>query len=77
MENKNINKMTQKIREYGRKLSMHIDGISMKRMAVYAGILFVLSVIPLLWLGRYNVMCVDDYDYGRRVHDVWMAARLP
>ncbi len=73
MENKNINKMTQKIREYGRKLSMHIDGISMKRMAVYAGILFVLSVIPLLWLGRYNVMCVDDYDYGRRVHDVWMA----
>lgn len=50
----------------------HVTRIPMNRMAVYAGILLAVSLIPLLWLGRYNVMCIDDYDYGRRVHDVWM-----
>jgi len=38
-----------------------------------AAVFLILSLIPLLWLGRYNVMCIDDYDYGRRVHDVWQA----
>ena len=73
MDMKLMNHVAQRIKDCGRKLSKHIDGIPMKRLAVYAGILFLLSVIPLLWLGRYNVMCVDDYDYGRRVHDVWVA----
>ncbi len=40
---------------------------------VVAAVFLILSLIPLLWLGRYNVMCIDDYDYGRRVHDVWQA----
>ena len=44
-----------------------------KHNAVCAGIFFVLSLIPLLVLGRYNVMCIDDYNYGVRVHDTWMA----
>lgn len=48
-------------------------GISVRQMTVCAAILLCLSLIPLLWLGRYNVMCIDDYDYGRRVHDVWQA----
>lgn len=52
---------------------MRLEQISMKRMAVYAGVLFVLSLIPLLALGRYNVMCIDDYDYGRQIHDTWTA----
>ncbi len=38
-----------------------------------AAVFLILSLIPLFWLGRYNVMCIDDYDYGRRVHDVWQA----
>ena len=45
----------------------------MRQMVVCAAVLFVLSVIPLLWLGKYNVMCIDDYDYGRGVHDTWVA----
>lgn len=73
MDIKMMNQVTQRIKDWGRRLSEHIDGIPMKRLAVYAGILFLLSMIPLLWLGRYNVMCIDDYDYGRRVHEVWMA----
>ena len=46
---------------------------NLKRNAVYAGIVLVLSLVPLLALGRYNVMCIDDYNYGTRVHDTWMA----
>ena len=45
---------------------------NMGRMAALAGLLLLLSLLPLLWLGRYNVMCIDDYDYGRQVHDTWM-----
>lgn len=33
--------------------------------------LLLLTLLPLLLLGKYNVMCIDDYDYGRRVHDTW------
>ncbi len=69
--------MTDKMRQWPTiwrdRLSAHLEGISMRRAAVYAGILFVLSVLPLLLLGRYNVMCIDDYDYGWRIHDTWLA----
>ena len=51
-----------------------IDGMqNNKKIAVCAGILFVLSLLPIIILGRYNVMCIDDYNYGCRIHDVWMA----
>ena len=73
MDNKIMYKIAQMVSGWCKKLTNRIDCIPVKRLAVYAGILFVMSLIPLLWLGRYNVMCVDDYDYGRRVHDVWMA----
>ncbi len=45
--------------------------ISIRQMTVCAAVLLCLSLLPLLLLGRYNVMCIDDYDYGRRVHDVF------
>lgn len=50
-----------------------INRISIKSMTVCAAILFLASLLPLLLLGRYNVMCIDDYDYGRLVHDTWIA----
>lgn len=46
--------------------------ISRRTVAIAAFLLF-LSLLPLLLLGKYNVMCIDDYDYGRRVHDVFLA----
>ncbi len=45
--------------------------VSLRRLTACAAVLLFLSLLPLLWLGRYNVMCIDDYDYGRRVHDTW------
>lgn len=56
----------------GSRLVEGINRISMQKMAVCAAVLFVLSIIPLLLLGRYNIMCIDDYDYGRVVHDAWI-----
>ncbi len=72
-ENNIYGRLTESLRGMCSRIFVRIDAIPVKRLAVYAGILFAVSLIPLLWLGRYNVMCVDDYDYGRRVHDVWMA----
>ena len=57
----------------GNGLLGFVNRISISRMVVCAAILFVLSMIPLLLLGKYNVMCIDDYDYGRQVHDTWIA----
>lgn len=68
-----IHKTSQRVRGWQESIEAYIDQVSMKRMAVFAGVLFVLSLIPLLLLGRYNVMCIDDYDYGRQIHDTWMA----
>lgn len=56
-----------------RQIGKVISELSVRQMAVCAAILLCLSLIPLLLLGKYNVMCIDDYDYGRRAHDVWQA----
>lgn len=55
-----------------RQIGKVISKLSVRQMRVCAVILLCLSLIPLLWLGKYNVMCIDDYDYGRRVHDVFL-----
>lgn len=73
MERKNMHTITYRLKVWCGKIAEHPDRVPMKRMTVYAGILFVMSLVPILALGRYNVMCIDDYDYGRRVHDTWMA----
>lgn len=77
MEKNTLHEKYQKavaaLRSFGNALIKKINRIPMQRMAVYAAVLFVLSVIPLLLLGRYNIMCIDDYDYGRTVHDAWLA----
>ena len=41
-----------KYRLAGRALTEHIERIPMKRMAIYAGILLAVSLLPLLLLGR-------------------------
>lgn len=72
-ENNIYARVTESLRDICSRISARIERVPMKRMTIYAGILLVLSLIPLLLLGRYNVMCIDDYDYGRQVHDTWLA----
>lgn len=66
-------KIVTAMKSLGNGITDKINKISIKRMAAAAALLFVLSIIPLLMLGRYNIMCIDDYDYGRPVHDTWLA----
>lgn len=66
------NKITSGAERGMRRLCHIMNQISMKKMAICATILFIASVIPLLVLGKYNVMCIDDYNYGKAVHDVWL-----
>lgn len=73
MAKETMYKTKQRLKKWCGNITACLDRIPMKRMAVCAGTLFMLSIIPLLLLGRYNVMCIDDYDYGRQVHDTWMA----
>ena len=63
MSDKRINK----------KINRFLEHITPRQMTLCAALLLMLSLAPLLLLGRYNVMCVDDYDYGRQVYDTWTA----
>ena len=68
-----MEKTVRKLQQYSGRLSARIGRIPPKRAAAYAGILLAVSLLPILWLGRYNVMCIDDYNYGVKVHDAWLA----
>lgn len=43
-----------------------------KNMAIIMGSVFVLSLLPLLSIAFYNVMCADDYSYGFLTHKAYM-----
>ena len=31
----------------------------------------IISILPVLWIGLYNVPCADDYTYGAGTHHTW------
>ncbi|MCM1153954.1 MAG: DUF6056 family protein [Roseburia sp.] len=66
-------KMTAFLKQCGDRLLTAINKISERKMTIGALILFLLSILPVLILGRYSVMCIDDYNYGVPVHDAWVA----
>lgn len=70
---KKYRRAVETLQRCGGALAEYVNSISMQKMAAFAAVLLVLSLLPLLILGRYNVMCIDDYDYGRAVHDTWLA----
>lgn len=66
-------KAVDAMQHLGEKLLAFVNQISMKKMVVCAAVLLTAALVPLLVLGRYNVMCIDDYDYGRQVYETWMS----
>ena len=70
---KTYRKITAFLEQCISRLLAGANRISAEKMTVGAAVLFVLSVLPILVLGRYSVMCIDDYNYGVRIHDTWMA----
>lgn len=44
-----------------------------KRIAVCLTVFYVLSLIPLLWIGWYNYPSADDYSIGSNCRQAWVA----
>lgn len=42
-----------------------------KNIAVVMVIIFILSVIPLLIMAKYNIIQCDDFAYGYSTHKNW------
>lgn len=49
-------------------------GIKHDRFDRYILILLGMGLLPLLMIGRYNVMSADDYAIGKQVHHIWLGA---
>lgn len=45
---------------------------STKKMIILGAVITAISLLPLLILGFYNVMCYDDYIFGKVVHETWI-----
>ena len=47
--------------------------VNKKTFYIVMIVFFAVCVIPLIWIGRYNVMSADDFAYGVEVHARWIA----
>lgn len=47
--------------------------IHTKKIAVFTGIVFLISLIPILYLSGYVHATGDDYGYGARTHQIWLS----
>ena len=45
--------------------------ITVRRLCIFLILLFVVSIIPLLYIGRYAVPAADDYIYGRYAYQAF------
>ena len=47
--------------------------IHKKKIAIFTGIVFLISLIPILYLSGYVHATGDDYGYGARTHQMWLS----
>lgn len=47
--------------------------IHTKKIAIFTGIVFLVSLIPILYLSGYVHATGDDYGYGARTHQMWLS----
>lgn len=65
----NIQKLQLMTDKLGEKLT---KWITPKRLAIFLTIAYVLSLVPLLWIGWYNYPSADDYSIGSNCRQVWV-----
>lgn len=70
MKNQKENKWNQWA-EWGNKRVRKL--ITPKSLAIFTLAVYVLSLIPLLWIAWYNYPSADDYSIGSNCHQAWMA----
>lgn len=47
--------------------------ITPKTLAVFLTIVYILSLVPLLWIGWYNYPSADDYTIGNNCRQAWLS----
>lgn len=47
--------------------------VTVKRMSVLLTVLYLGSLVPLLWIAWYNYPSADDYSIGSEAHQTWVA----
>lgn len=47
--------------------------VTPKRLSIFLTIVYVASLIPLLWIGYYNYPSADDYSIGSNCRQTWVA----
>lgn len=63
-----------KINQMGEKWSGQLRKlITPKTLAAFTTVIYVCSLIPLLWIAWYNYPSADDYSIGSNCHQAWMA----
>ncbi len=70
-ENENQNKWNRIKETVGKRLQRTVTP---KRLAIALTILYVLSLIPLLWIAWYNYPSADDYSIGSSCRQTWAAS---
>ena len=56
---------------FGEKLS---EWITPKRLAIFLTIIYLVSLIPLLWISFYNYPSADDYSIGSNCRQMWVSS---
>lgn len=56
----------------GKWSDLLVKWITPKRLAILLTIVYVASLIPLLWIGWYNYPSADDYSIGSNCRQVWV-----
>lgn len=64
------NKITQLGKRWDERLRRLITP---KSAAVLTTVIYVLSLVPLLWIAWYNYPSADDYSIGSNCHQTWVA----
>lgn len=67
-DKQNIFTVTEKWGEGLKKL------ITPKALAVFLTVIYVLGLIPLLWIGWYNYPSADDYSIGSNCRQAWVSS---
>lgn len=64
-----IQRLQMTLERWGEKLAKQITP---KRLAVFLTIVYLLSLVPLLWIGWYNYPSADDYSIGSNCRQAWV-----
>lgn len=51
--------------------------ITPKNIAVLTTVIYILGLIPLLWIAWYNYPSADDYSIGSACHHIWLSTHNP